>query len=159
MSACTDSRKKQTDKIEALEYELFSESSGKINQEKTKLLADSYIAYADQYPDDSLSPGYLFKAADVHMNLLDPRTAIQLFDRILNNYPDFEKQAHCLFLKAYVFENELRILEQARQLYEDFLKKYPNHEFADDAEISIKNLGKTPEELIEEFSKMKQPEQ
>jgi len=38
-------------------------------------------------------------------------------------------------------------------LYREFLQKYPNHEFADDAELSLKNLGKTPEELLEQFQK------
>jgi hypothetical protein len=35
-----------------------------------------------------------------------------------------------------------------------FLKKYPKHPYCKDAEMSIKNLGKTDEELIREFEKM-----
>jgi hypothetical protein len=34
------------------------------------------------------------------------------------------------------------------------LKKYPAHVFAKDAEASIKNLGKTDEELMREFEKL-----
>jgi TolA-binding protein len=35
--------------------------------------------------------------------------------------------------------------------YEAFLKKYPNDDFADDAQFLLKNLGKSPEEIIKGF--------
>ncbi len=63
-----------------------------------------------------------------------------------------------MFLKGYVYENDLRDLETAKKIYEEFLVKYPDDEFADDAEISIKNLGKSPEELIKEFEEQQQKE-
>jgi len=34
---------------------------------------------------------------------------------------------------------------------EEFLEKYPDSDFADDARISLQNLGKSPEELIKEL--------
>ena len=85
------------------------------------------------------------------MNLLDPKRSITLFDRIMSDYPDFEKIPHCLFLKGYIYENDLHDLEKAKSLYLVFLEKYPDHEFADDVQISIEHLGKTPEQLIMEF--------
>jgi hypothetical protein len=33
-------------------------------------------------------------------------------------------------------------------LYEEFLQKFPNGELAQDAKLSLDNLGKSPEELI-----------
>ena len=69
----------------------------------------------------------------------------------MNNYPDFDKTPQCLFLKGYIYENNLGDLDMAKSLYEEFLQKYPDDDFADDAEVSIKNLGKTPEQLIKEF--------
>ncbi len=56
-----------------------------------------------------------------------------------------------MYLKAYVYENYLGDLEHAKMIYIEFLEKYPDNEFADDAEISIQNLGKSPEELIRQF--------
>lgn len=44
--------------------------------------------------------------------------------------------------------------KNAEKYYKLFLEKYPNNDFTDDAEISLKNLGKTPEQLIEEFEEM-----
>jgi TolA-binding protein len=93
----------------------------------------------------------LFKAGDLAMNLGMGQKAISFFDRILKDYPDFEKVPQSLFLKGYIYENEIGDLNTAKKIYEDFLQKYPDDEFADDAEVSIKNLGKSPEELIKEF--------
>jgi len=92
------------------------------------------------------------------MNLKMPQKAIQVFDRVLKNYPDYEKAAQCLFLKGYVYENEIGDLNTAKAIYKDFIAKYPDDEFADDAAVSIQNLGKSPEELIKEFEEKSKAE-
>jgi tetratricopeptide (TPR) repeat protein len=56
-----------------------------------------------------------------------------------------------MFLKGYVYENNLGRLDKAKEIYETFIELYPNNEFADDAEVSLRFLGKSPEELIEIF--------
>ena len=122
-----------------------------IDENKTLELVNSYIEYADKFPEDTNSVNYLFKAADISMNLLDPNRSIRLFDRIMTEYPDYIKIPHCLFLKGYVYENSLRNLDAAKALYLAFLDRYPQHEFADDVAISLQHLGKTPEQLIQEF--------
>jgi outer membrane protein assembly factor BamD (BamD/ComL family) len=49
---------------------------------------------------------------------------------------------------AYTYENNLHDLVRAKTLYEEFLQKFPNGELAQDAKLSLDNLGKSPEELI-----------
>ena len=141
-----------------MEDELFADESKMIDRAQANGLIDLYIAYADAYPADNHAAENLFKAGDLAMNLTMPRKAIQVFDRILNDYPNFEKAPQCLFLKGYVYENDLGDLQTAKKIYEEFLVKYPDDEFADDAEISIKNLGKTPEQLIKEFEEQARQE-
>jgi outer membrane protein assembly factor BamD (BamD/ComL family) len=140
--------------IAGLEETLFSDETRMIDREKATQLIDLYIAYADEYKDDKDAPMMLFKAGDMSMNMNKPRQAIQLFDRIMTEYPEFEKTPQCLFLKAFIYENDLKDLVAARKFYEEFLLKYPDDEFADDAVICIRNLGKSPEELIREFEEM-----
>lgn len=151
-SSCSEKNKLKK-QITGLEKDIFSVKDQTINTEKTAQLVDTYIAYADTYPQDKKAAEYLFNAGNVTMNLLDPKKAIAIFNRIMRNYPDYEKIPHCLFLKAFIYENQLNQLGQAEILYREFLQKYPGHEFADDAELSLKNLGKTPEELLEQFQK------
>jgi len=157
-NACSSPKADKSAEIKTMEDELFSDESKMINRTQADELIALYVGYADEFPEDTDTPEYLFKAGDMAMNLNMPRKAIEVFDRILTNYPDFEKTPQCLFLKGYVYENNLGDLNAAKSIYEDFLVKYPDDEFADDAEVSIKNLGKTPEELIKEFEEQAKEE-
>ncbi|MBC8487165.1 MAG: tetratricopeptide repeat protein [Bacteroidetes bacterium] len=158
LSACSSPKEKIQLNIKNLEETLFSDENKMVDRDKASELIDAYIEYADEFPDDKQAPDYLFKAGDMAMNLNMPHKAIEVFDRILQNYPDFEKTPQCLFLKGYVYENNLNDLEEARKIYTEFLEKFPDDEFADDAEVSIKNLGKSPEELIKEFEEQTKKE-
>ena len=54
-----------------------------------------------------------------------------------------------LFMTGFVYENDLMDLKNAKASYESFLKRYPNDpDFADDAQMALKMLGKSPEEII-----------
>jgi TolA-binding protein len=149
--ACSSPQREKKAAIVKMEEELFSDANKMIDRQKANDLIKLYIAFTDEFPGDDDTPDYLFKAGDMAMNLSMPQKAIQIFDRILKDYPDFEKAPQCLFLKGYVYENEIGDLNAAKKIYEDFIAKYPDDEFADDAAVSIKNLGKSPEELIKEF--------
>lgn len=157
-AACGPTKEKDQEKISVLEAELFSQSSGMINKEKADEVVDLYITFADTYPEDSISAEYLFKAADISMNMNLPTKAINLYKRIRAEYPGFRKAPECLFLTGYIYENYLGKLEEAKAIYEEFIDKYPDNDFADDAQISINNLGKSPEELIKEFEAKQQQE-
>lgn len=142
-----------TDSIASMEDKLYNSQDVQVSKEEATNLIAMYKQFADEFPDDSLAPLYLFRASDLSMNLQRPKETIALFDALLENYPDYEKTPSVLFLKAFVYEDQLRDLDHARMYYEEFIEKYPDSDFADDAEMSLKNLGKTPEELILEFEK------
>lgn len=126
-----------------------------ISTPETKIEAENlvkaYIDYADKFPKDSRCPEYLYKAAEVTGALNRYLHAIDIYERIINEYPESDKAPFALFLQAFNFENQSHDLKKAEELYKKFIEKYPNHEFVKDAKASIDNLGKTPEELIEEF--------
>lgn len=149
--SCGPSSKEDASKIQAAEDALFSEDEGFIEKAKAIELVDLYVNYTDNYPEDSMAVEYLFKGAEFCLNLGEGQRAIILYDRVIQEYPDFRKVPECFFLKGYVYENYLGDLENARAIYSEFIRKYPDNEFADDAAISIQNLGKTPEELIKQF--------
>ena len=136
-----------------METRLFEAENGFSRAGVDSLILE-YQDFAEAWPDDSLAPVYLFKAASMIMNLQDGPGAIALFDEIRTSYPDYEKAPLCLFFTGYVQENILGDIDQARETYTLFIETYPDHDFADDAQASIKNLGKTPEQMIEEFEAM-----
>ncbi len=141
------------DDINILEKELFNSKTKTIDSKKAKQLSQYYVEYADMHPNDSVSPDFLYKAADISMNLNDPVTTIRLFKRIISTYPSYKNLPTITFLTGYVYENQLKDLINSKKYYLQLLDKYPNSDFADDAEISLKNLGKSPEEMIMEFEK------
>ena len=149
--SCGPSSKQDASMIKEKEEALFSADEGFVDKEKALELVDMYVNYTDSYPADSMAVEYLFKAAEFCLNLGEGQRAITLYDRVINEYPDFRKVPECLFLKGYVYENYLGDLENARLIYTEFIETYPDNEFADDAKVSIQNLGKSPEELIKEF--------
>ncbi len=157
-TSCSSPQGKKTSAIMDMEKAIFSEENIMFDRAKANELINTYISFADEFPDAKETPEFLFKAGDMSMNLKMPQKAIQVFDRVLKNYPDYEKAAQCLFLKGYVYENEIGDLNAAKKIYKDFIAKYPNDEFADDAAVSIQNLGKSPEELIKEFEEKSKAE-
>ena len=148
-----EKEKSVEESIADLEDELFNSDQSKLDKRKALDLVNYYVKFVNKHPSKPLSPEYLFKASDISMNLNRPKKTIQLLDRILIEYPDYSKTPSALFLKAFVYEDQLQDYESAKKYYESFLEKYPDSEFADDAEVSVRNLGKSPEELIREFEK------
>ena len=39
--------------------------------------------------------------------------------------------------------------EAAREVYEKFLKRYPDHQMAESARFLLKNMGKSDEEILQ----------
>ena len=155
------SRSNKYAEIQKLESELYSENfvfdaEGKA---KASTLVQAYLTFTEEHPQDTAAPIYLFKAADLSMNLGDASRAINLYNKVIYAYPDFEKNPQCLFLMAFIYENYLQNYGKAKEVYELFLQKYPDHEFADDAQMSLQNLGKSPEELIREFEAKNESQQ
>jgi len=152
IASCHSPRQESLEKINEMESVAFSES-GLINAEYVDELIQAYQEFANEFPEDSLAPDYLFKAGDVAMHTNRSNKAILVYERIINEYSNYRKAPEALFLKGYVYENNLGRLDKAEEIYREFLEKYPDNEFADDAEVSLRYLGKTPEELIEIFQK------
>lgn len=158
VASCTPSKEKLQEQITNAETALFSSDKGNFvfDEKLVQTAIDAYQKYATAFPDDSLTPEYLFKKADLYRSLRNAEQAIVTYNLISEKYPKYEKTPYCLFLKGFIYENELNKIEEARKAYQAFLDAYPNHDLADDVAFSINNLGKTPEQLIKEFEEQQQ---
>jgi tetratricopeptide (TPR) repeat protein len=124
---------------------------GKIDSAQVMKLLHAYEEFAEKNPNDENTPPYLYKAADFYRYMHRPLKSIQLYDKIYKEYPKFDKHPYTLFLQGFIFENELSNFEAAKLKYNEFLSVFPNHPIAKDVKLSLDNLGKTPEQLIQEF--------
>lgn len=151
LPACTSEEKKAQKKITDMEESLFNSEAGLLSQQQAEDIIGAYMDYAEAYPQNPLSAEYLFRASDVSMNTGNFALSLNLLSRIQADYPDYNKVSQCLFLQGFIWENYIGNAEKAREVYERFLEEYPDNDFADDVALSLKNLGKTPEELIKMF--------
>ena len=91
-SSCAESeRTKQYNTIIEMENRLTNDTTMVLNRNVALDLSSKYDQFATDFPKDSLAAKYLFKAGDMTMNLNLGSKAVGYFNRILNNYPEFEK--------------------------------------------------------------------
>lgn len=138
------------DEIAKLEKQAFSTENA-VTPQVAEQLVDAYCAFATQNPENQMSAEYLFKAVNVSMNFDNPQKTIGIIDRLLTEYPDYQKTSTALFLKGFIFETRFSNYDQARAAYEKYLELYPDGEFAADCRASIEYLGLSPDELIKMF--------
>lgn len=138
-------------RIHKMEQDIWSGPSFDLKEAQS--LVDVYLAYAKDFPIDSLTPGFLFNAANAKKNLGDPRGSVQLYDRIIANYPNWPRTPDCYYLKAFVLDDALHELGAAKTAYEIYINKFPDHTYVKDAKASIANLGMDPLELVHKFER------
>ena len=146
-AACGPNREERIAQIEAIEDSIF-ESPAAIDSNVAKQLTTYYVDFADKYPADSLAPSFLMKAAETQANVLHTDYAVGLYNRIINDYPDFEDVALCYFLIGNAYEQNGQY-EEAKAAYEDFLAKYPDHYMASSTRLMLSRVGMSPEELLD----------
>ncbi|NNE25381.1 MAG: tetratricopeptide repeat protein [Saprospiraceae bacterium] len=120
-----------------------------VNRQASLRFVDACEAYATAYHTSSAAPEYLFKAAEVAKSIRTFTKSLAIYDWIIEKYPDYNKTATSLFLKGFIIENNLGDDDKAREVYNEFLEKYPEHDLADDIEFLLENLGKTDEEILQ----------
>ncbi|QNL22590.1 tetratricopeptide repeat protein [Hyphobacterium sp. CCMP332] len=110
-----------------------------------------YEIFTYKFPDDSLTPSYLFKSAQIFDGMVnDKAKAARLYQRIYDEYPKYKNRAMMLFYQGNALHDMGDTLNAINQL-KLFIAKYPDHEFRDDAENLIKFIQMDEEELEKFF--------
>lgn len=147
LASCGHNREKELKAIEEHEQQL---SSFDIISEDsyTDEMLGLYRAFAADFPNDSLAPVFLMRAADLSISLGRTDDAVALLDSVIGFYPGFEDVGGCWFLKGYAYENAEQY-DSAREAYTYFVDNYPEHSLASDTRRMIDYLGMSPEEMLE----------
>lgn len=138
-------------RLAALRSTTFNEATGVVNAEAVQEFIRLSERYAALLPDDPQTPEVLFQAGEVAGSVHQYEKTLALYKAITDKYPNYAKASQALFMRAFTLDSELKRIEEARPLYEEFLQKYPKDEFADDAQFLLNNLGKSEEEIIRDF--------
>lgn len=111
----------------------------------------TYMRFADNFPNDSMTPGCLFDAANISMSLTQYQRAINLYDTISMKYPNFKRAADCIFIRGFIYDDKLKDTAKARAMYQEVINKYPHDSIASQARAALAILGKSYDEIIKEF--------
>src|SRR5262249_1075877 len=146
--SCKPESERAADKIKETEKQLVNDSTRTLNRQLAEEQLKAYVSFIEKFPEDSRCEEFLYKAAELSNSMGQTAAALEYYHTFSEKYPQSEKTPYALFLQAFIYENQLKNLDRAKELYSDFLSKYPTHELAKDARFSIDNLGKSEEELI-----------
>jgi len=149
-TSCGSPRKRAFDNVTKLEKDI-STKSGNVDSTKVAVLTTAYREFAVKFSTDSLAPVYLLRAGGLFMNVGKSLKAIESLDQVTEKYGSSPQAPQALFLEAFIFENMLGNMSKAKELYSQFLARFPKHDLANDAQSSLNNLGKTPEQLVHQF--------
>jgi tetratricopeptide (TPR) repeat protein len=150
-SGATGDKTTALDSIKLAEAALKSDQSGNFDVAKAKTALTAYEKFIALAPKDAETSEYLFKSAEIYRSLRQFDKAIEAYQRIITDFPNYDKTPHSLFLMGFCYENDMGQKDKAKPLYEEFLKKYPQHELAQSVQFSLSNIDKTPEQIIKEF--------
>lgn len=95
----------------------------------------------------------LFNAANMSVATKNYDQALSIYDYVLAHPNDFSKVPTALFLKGFTYDEHLKNFDEAKKYYNKFLEKYPEDGYAESVKASLKNLGKSAEEIIQSFGK------
>lgn len=136
-------------KVEGLEKEVANLET--LDMVKGNRLVEAYEEYANTFREDSITPYYLFKGADLSIGVRRYHDAIAFYERIYKYYPAFSKRADCVFMQAFVYDEHLNQKGKASDMYDLMVEKFPDHHLSDDAAALKQNLTLSDEELIKLF--------
>lgn len=116
--------------------------------------------YVKENPENKKSPEALTKLASIYQNKMlktlsdieSLENAVNIYRQVYDDYPNSKQAPTSLFMSSFILANELQKYDLAKASYNLFLQKYPNHELASSAREELKNLGLSPEEILEKKS-------
>ena len=126
-----------------------------VNNETAEKAMTAFNNFSSNCKTDSLAPIFLVKAGQVAQSVKNYKLAQSFFEKCTEAFPKFKNRGAALFLLAQLYDDSsmLNNEQEAKSIYEKIIKEYPNTPFGDDAKNCLKNLGKTDEQLVEEFLK------
>ncbi|MBK7410136.1 MAG: tetratricopeptide repeat protein [Saprospirales bacterium] len=139
--------------IDSLRSRIYNENTNRYDAQVSNEFIGTCEVYGLLLPEDPKTPDLVFEAARTAGYIRSFPKAVELYDWVYTRYPDYSKASQALFMMAFTYDNEMGNVDRAKGLYEEFLQKYPNDDFADDAQALFQNLGKSEEEILKALQK------
>jgi len=127
------------------DVELYNEGKSAEAEKNFTKATELFEEAVNRYPAQAYAESSLARLAVIYNNdVKDPRKALDAYRRFYTLFPSSKQAPTMLFLSGFLLNNELRMIDSAKLVYETFLQKYPQHELAASARFELENLGKEP---------------
>lgn len=116
-----------------------------------EMMVKMYTRFVNDFPEDSLTPYYMMRTAEIEVNRGNFDKGIAIFDTILEKYTPggFDSYADCMYRKALILDQDGEHCEQAIAAYGAFVETFPDHYLATEAKNNMKIAEKSQKELLE----------
>jgi tetratricopeptide (TPR) repeat protein len=123
-----------------------------------KLAIDAIVVFNDfasNCANDSLAPEFLLKGGQVAQAIKNYTKAEELFKKCTAAFPKYKNRGAALFLLARLYDEASMLNNEtaAKLIYSQIIMEYPKSSYANDAKASLDNIGKTDEQIVQEFLK------
>lgn len=126
--------------------ELFAKGEAATHKEATYPEAEAHLKkFLDFYPDDPRADLVLHALARVLLNRHKFDEAIGFYETLVSRFPESRYADQAQFMIGYAYDLQGKY-QRAREAYQKVIEMFPKSELYDDAAVSIRNLGKPPEE-------------
>ena len=138
--------------------ELYAQADLLTFQNKYEDAFTNLDALIKEFPQHSLEDDVLYSKALIFKKLKDYTKAAEVFQNIVDNYPDEIRADNSLFELASLYENELGDKVKAQTLYEKLFNDFSNSTFSIEARKRFRTLRgdydeEPQEEAVEEIIK------
>ncbi len=143
--------KRLSSEIDSLEKIVYQDDY-EIDGEATAQLMKAYNAYTSQFiGDKQKTPEYLYKSAAISRAVGLPVKAIKLYDKVLTDYPGFERNPEVAFLMAFTYDEDVKQIEQAKEAYQEVIDKYPGDKWSEQASARLATIDMSDEDIVKSF--------
>ncbi len=131
------------------------------------VLMNQYVNLATQHvqtqPDDTLAADFLFYAGifELKVAALTPPSetqnrfafrAIDIFNQVIEKYPDYVNLDYCYYYKGNIYEN-LKRYSDAENEYRELVHRFPQSDLAQGiaAYLEVQGFSKTPDQMMQDI--------
>jgi TolA-binding protein len=118
---------------------------------------EQFKAFLERYPQHQGAPQALKQLAVLAQQRGEMQEAIAYYRRLLRDYPHSGQGDEAQFMIAFIYEEYLHDVEQARLAYQEVIDNYPESELAASARHLLPNVGRDPEEWVEFQDRVESP--
>lgn len=145
------------------DQELYDKAQKELSNQKFIEAVALFDSLLTETPNSEFAPKSLLECGKIYHSEKIPNLskeesmnkAIHYYKRLYSEHPDFKESASAMMMTGFILANELNKPEEARTVYEEFLKKYPNSELAGSVKLELESIGLSPDEILSRIAKDK----